>query len=54
MEGKIRAKEGQKFKWVKLSDLKKYNLLRSNQKLIKFIFQLKIFISSMLLKLHRK
>ena len=37
-KGKIRAKEGQKFKWVKLSDLKKYNLLRSNQKLLKFIF----------------
>ena len=37
-EGKIRANEGQKFKWVKLSDLKKYNLLRSNQRLLKFIF----------------
>ena len=37
-KGKIRAKEGQKFKWVRLSDLKKFNLLRSNQKLLKFIF----------------
>ena len=37
-KGKIRAKEGQKFKWVKLCDLKKFNLLRSNQKLLKFIF----------------
>ncbi len=36
--GKIIAKEGQKFKWVKLPELKKYNLLRSNQKLLKFIF----------------
>ena len=36
--GEIRANEGQKFKWVKLSDLKKYNLLRSNQRLLKFIF----------------
>ena len=40
-KGKIRAKEGQKFKWVKLSDLKKYNLLGSNQKLLKFIFDSK-------------
>ena len=37
-KGKVRAKEGQKFKWVELCDLKKYNLLRSNQRLIKFIF----------------
>ena len=37
-KGKISAKEGQKFKWVKLSDLKKHNLLRSNQRLLKFIF----------------
>ena len=37
-KGKIRAKEGQKFKWVKLSDLKKYNLLRSNPKIIKIYF----------------
>jgi len=37
-KGKIRAMEGQKFKWVKLSDLKKYNLLRSNERLLKFIF----------------
>ena len=38
---KIRAKEGQKFKWVQLSDLKKFKLLRSNQKLLKFIFDSK-------------
>ena len=37
-KGKIRAKEGQKFKWVELSDLKKYNLLRSNKRLLKLIF----------------
>ena len=36
-KGKISAKEGQKLKWVKLSDLKKNNLLRSNQKVLKFI-----------------
>ena len=40
-KGKLKAKEGQKFKWVKLSDLKKHNLLRSNQKLLKFIFSSK-------------
>ena len=37
-KGKIRAKEGQKFKWIKLSDIKKYNLLRSNKRLLKFIY----------------
>ena len=37
-KGKIRAKEGQQFKWVKLSDLKKHNLLSSNKRLLKFIF----------------
>jgi len=37
-KGKIRAKEGQKFKWVKLSDLKRYNLLSSNKRLLQFIF----------------
>ena len=40
-KGKMRAKEGQKFKWVKLSDLKKHNLLRSNKRLLKFIFSYK-------------
>lgn len=40
-KGKLKAKEGQKFKWVKLSDIKKHNLLRSNQKLLKFIFSSK-------------
>ena len=37
-KGTISAKEGQKFKWVKLADLKKHDLLRSNRRLIKFIF----------------
>ena len=40
-KGKIRAKEGQKFKWIKLSDMKQYNLLSSNQRLLKFIFSSK-------------
>lgn len=40
-KGKIRPQEGQKFKWVKISDLKKHNLLRSNQRLLKFIFSSK-------------
>ena len=39
--GKIRAREGQEFKWVKISDLKKHNLLRSNKKILKFIFSSK-------------
>ena len=36
--GRIKAMEGQKFKWVKLRDLKQHNLLSSNQRLLKFIF----------------
>jgi len=37
-KGKIKAMEGQKFKWVKLHDLKQHNLLSSNQRLLKFMF----------------
>ena len=37
-KGEIKAKEGQKFKWIKLSNMKQHNLLSSNQRLLKFIF----------------